>query len=154
VLPFWGRGGSFLFYPYNLFRKNTNSHDNTYGEGACLGASRPAPPQGQGPRAPQFLGSFLLVHTICRKSTETDVVTHRGEVACFRGSATPPFQRGRAPALPNKGARITHLHPLLYHQPTFHDNTIPSTATKQRFKVQELSRCHVTANACQHPSRV
>ena len=64
MLPFFLLGGrGFLsIYPYNLFRKTTNSHDNTYGEGACLGASRPHL-SGQGPSGPQFLGSFLLMYT-------------------------------------------------------------------------------------------
>ena len=91
MLPFFlgGGGGSFLFIRTTFFAK-LPIHTITHTEKEHMFRGLPPPPQWAGSQRSTISG-FLstYVHTICRKSTETDVVTHRGEGACFRGSATP-----------------------------------------------------------------
>ena len=46
---------------------------NTSGGGLFLGISHP---NGAGPALPNFWGSLLFMHTPCRRTTKSDVVTH------------------------------------------------------------------------------
>jgi len=61
-------------------------------KGVFLGVSHAPTARGRCPSAPQFVGSpSIYAHTLWRRTTKFDVVTHVGiEGTCFRVSAMPP----------------------------------------------------------------
>ena len=67
-----------------------------------MGSATPYILRGRSPGAPQCFGSHLFVHTLPRRTTKFDVVTHMGR-GLFLGQPRPPSQYSLDPADPNFG---------------------------------------------------
>ena len=66
----------------------------------------------------------IYAHTLCRRTTKFDVVTHMGRWLVFRWSATSSPQGGGAPALPNFAVPIyLCVHPLSQNHQIWRGNT-------------------------------
>jgi len=78
--------------------------------------SRPAPPQGTGPQHFPILGVPFYVYTLCRRTTQFDVVTHMGRE--LLGGQPRPLRRGWSPSVPQfGGSSLFMAHPLNAEQP-------------------------------------
>jgi len=99
----------------------------TCGEGACFsGSIMPHTPWRRGPSASQFLGLLsILAYTLCRRTTNFDVVTHMGRGLVFRGQQRP-IPKGWVPELPNFGGSFLFMRtPFVSELPnlTWYHNT-------------------------------
>ena len=84
---------------------------NTYGEMACFYGVRHAPVlRGRCPSASQFWEFLsIYVYTLCRRTTEFDVVTQVGEGCQYWGQPRLPSQGSAVPGLRNFGGSSTFM---------------------------------------------
>jgi len=67
---------------------------------------------GGGPTGPNFGFLSIYAYTLCRRTTEFDVVTHTGKGLVLAVS-NAPLQRGVAPALPILGSLLLMNTPVV-----------------------------------------
>ena len=86
------------------------------GRGLVLGVSY-APPQEAGPSAPRFGVAFYYAYTLCRRTTEFDVVTHMGG-GLILGVSQAPTRRERGPSASKFLGSLPFMHTYFWRWTT------------------------------------